>query len=95
MQPQGKRGEGGEKMYMFGLGHMTKMATVPIYAENLKESFNVLTYVTGYQFNCPSGPGCIAHHCFGTVTLCQQKIDKIDKNECPKNSYYMTFPELR
>ena len=85
-------------MYIFGLGHMTKMATVSIYAENLKESFNVPTYVTGYQFNCPPpppGPGCIAHHCFGTVTLCQQKIDKIDTNECPKNSYYMTFSELR
>ena len=27
-------------------------------------------YVTGYQFNGPSGPGCIAHHHFGTVPLC-------------------------
>ena len=28
----------GKKVYMFRLGHMTKMATMPIYNKNLKKS---------------------------------------------------------
>ena len=35
MQPTGK---GGKKVYIFGPGHMTKMASMPIYGKNLKKS---------------------------------------------------------
>ena len=35
MQPPGK---GRKKVYIFGPGHMTKMATMPIYGKNLKKS---------------------------------------------------------
>ena len=35
LQPSGK---GGKKDYMLGLGHMFKMATMPIYGKNLKTS---------------------------------------------------------
>ena len=55
---------------------MSKMDTIALYGKNLKKSFYMPIYVTGFQFNAPSGPGCIAHHHFGTVTLCLQKIDK-------------------
>ena len=34
MQPPGN---GGKKIYRFGLGHMTKMAAMPIYGKNLKK----------------------------------------------------------
>ena len=44
--------------------------------KNLEKSFYMPIYVTEYQSNAPSGPGCIAHLHFGTVTLCLQKIDK-------------------
>ena len=30
--------EGGTKVYLNGLGHMTKMAAMPIYGKNLKKS---------------------------------------------------------
>ena len=30
--------EGGTKVYINGLGHMTKMAAMPIYGKNLKKS---------------------------------------------------------
>ena len=30
--------EGGKKLYINGPGHMTKMATVPVYGKNLKKS---------------------------------------------------------
>ena len=30
--------EGGKKVYINGLGHMTKMAAMPIYGKNLKKS---------------------------------------------------------
>ena len=30
--------EGGNKVYLNGPGHMTKMATMPIYGKNLKKS---------------------------------------------------------
>ena len=30
--------EGGKKVYINGPGHMTKMATMPIYGKNLKKS---------------------------------------------------------
>ena len=64
-------------MYIFGPGHMTKMATLPIYGKKiLKIFFTCQYYVTGYHFNDPSGSGCIAHHRFGTVTLHLQKINK-------------------
>ena len=33
MQPPGKEGK---KIYIFGPGHMTKMATMPIYGKNVK-----------------------------------------------------------
>ena len=55
---------------------MSKMDTIALYGKNLKQCFYMPIYVTGYQFNAPSGPGCIAHHHFGTVTLCLQKIYK-------------------
>ena len=35
MQPSSK---GGEKVYIFCPGHMTKMATMPIYGKNLNKS---------------------------------------------------------
>ena len=35
MQPSGKQGK---KAYIFGAGHMTKMAAMPIYDRNLKQS---------------------------------------------------------
>ena len=31
-------GRGGKKVYIFGPGHMTKMATMPMYGKNLKKS---------------------------------------------------------
>ena len=31
-------GKGGKKVYIIGLGHMTKMATMPMYSKNLKIS---------------------------------------------------------
>ena len=31
-------GNGGKKVYIFGLGHLTKMATMPIYGKNVKKS---------------------------------------------------------
>ena len=30
--------DGGKKLYIFGPGHMTKVATMPIYGKNLKKS---------------------------------------------------------
>ena len=36
MQPLGK---GGKKVYIFCPGHITKMATLPIYGKNLKKIF--------------------------------------------------------
>ena len=35
-------GKGGTKQYINGPGHMTKMATTPIYGKNLLKSFRVL-----------------------------------------------------
>ena len=35
MQPSSK---GGKKVYIFGPGHMTKMAIMPVYGKNLKKS---------------------------------------------------------
>ena len=52
------------------------MATMPIYGKNLKKSFYMPIHVTAYQFNDPSGLGSIAHHYFGTVTLCLHRINK-------------------
>ena len=37
MQPPGS---GGKKVYIFGHGHMTKIATMPICDKNLKKSFS-------------------------------------------------------
>ena len=34
------KGEGGTKVYMNGIGHMTKMAAMPIYGKNLKIFFS-------------------------------------------------------
>ena len=31
--------QGGKKVYMFGVGHMTKMVAIPIYGKNLKIFF--------------------------------------------------------
>ena len=49
---------------------------MPIYGKYLKISFYMPVYVTRYQLNDPSMPGCIAHLHFGTVILCLQKIEK-------------------
>ena len=35
MQPSSK---GGKKVYIFGPGHMTKMAALPVYGKNLKKN---------------------------------------------------------
>ena len=35
MQPRGKEGK---KAYIFGVGHLTKIAAMPIYGKNLKNS---------------------------------------------------------
>ena len=35
MQPSGKRGK---RVYIFGTGHVTKMAAMPIYAQNLQNT---------------------------------------------------------
>ena len=35
MQPPGK---GGEKVFIFGPGHMTKMAAMPLYVKNFNKS---------------------------------------------------------
>ena len=63
---------GKESLYNFGPGHMTKMATWPYMIKSLKKSFYTPIYVTGYQFNGPSGLGYIANQHFGTVTLSLQ-----------------------
>ena len=54
MQPPGK---GGKKIYIFGPGNMTQMATMPIFAKNLKtlKSFYMPIYVIGNQFMAPQG----------------------------------------
>ena len=59
MQPPGKvgGGGGGKKIYTFGSGHMTKMATMSIYGKNLQKPLCMPICVTGYQFNGQSGPG--------------------------------------
>ena len=60
-----------EKMYLLVVRWPPWVKT-----KNLENLFLYMpVYVTGYQLNGPSGPGCIAHH-FGTVTLCLQKIHK-------------------
>ena len=49
-QPPGK---GGKKVYIFGPDHMTNMATMPICCKNLKRSFYMPIFVTGYQYDGP------------------------------------------
>ena len=61
MQPSSK---GGKKVCIFGSGHMTKMATMPIYGKNLKisEEFSRTTLTVALKFG-------MWHHALLTIIL--------------------------
>ena len=48
-----------------------------IWSRSLDLAGTIPIYVTGYQFNGTSGPGCIAYHHFGTCDFCLQKNNKL------------------